>query len=112
MTSLLLQGAPLPPDFPGIPAEAVEITKFFFVTIIVIALGIPIIRALSRRFLERPQPPVALPPEVAKRLERIEQAVDSIAIEVERVAEGQRYTTRLMTEVRGVLPPSDPRTPG
>jgi hypothetical protein len=32
------------------------------------------------------------------RLERIEQAVDSIAIEIERISEGQRFTTRLLSE--------------
>jgi len=32
------------------------------------------------------------------RLERIEQAVDAIAIEVERIAEAQRFTARLMSE--------------
>jgi hypothetical protein len=34
----------------------------------------------------------------AARMERLEQAVDAIAIEVERVSEGQRYVTRLLTE--------------
>jgi hypothetical protein len=32
------------------------------------------------------------------RLERVEQAVESIAIEIERVSEGQRYVTKLMSE--------------
>ena len=37
-------------------------------------------------------------PRVEERLERIEQAVDAIAIEVERMAESQRFTTRLLSE--------------
>jgi hypothetical protein len=32
------------------------------------------------------------------RLERLEQAVESIAIEIERVSEGQRYVTKLMSD--------------
>ena len=32
------------------------------------------------------------------RLERIEHAVDSIAIEVERISEAQRFTTKLLAE--------------
>ena len=36
--------------------------------------------------------------DTAARLERIEQAVDAMAIEVERIAEGQRFVTRLMSE--------------
>ncbi len=36
--------------------------------------------------------------EMADRLNRIETAVDSTALEVERIAEGQRFTTRLLAE--------------
>jgi hypothetical protein len=32
------------------------------------------------------------------RLARIEQAVEAIALEVERISEGQRFTTRLLSE--------------
>jgi hypothetical protein len=32
------------------------------------------------------------------RLARVEQAVESIAIEVERIGEGQRFVTKLMSE--------------
>jgi hypothetical protein len=33
-----------------------------------------------------------------QRLARVEQAVESIAIEIERVSEGQRYVTKLLNE--------------
>jgi uncharacterized protein YdcH (DUF465 family) len=39
-----------------------------------------------------------VPNDLGDRLTRIEQAVDAIAIEVERVSEGQRFVTRVMTE--------------
>jgi hypothetical protein len=48
-----------------------------------------------RRAARAPVP--AIPPETERRLERIEQAVDSIAIEVERISEGQRFVTQLMS---------------
>lgn len=99
----MLQNVPLPPSIGGpqpIPFEAVIIAKSFFTSIVFIALGIPIIRSLSRRFLERPPAPAALPGDLTQRLERIEQAVDAIAIEVERVSEAQRYTTKLLAESR------------
>lgn len=41
-----------------------------------------------------------VPPETAGRLERIEQAVEAIAIEVERVSEGQRFVTKLMSDAK------------
>jgi hypothetical protein len=33
-----------------------------------------------------------------ERLERIEQAIEAVAIEVERISEGQRFTTRLLAD--------------
>jgi uncharacterized protein YicC (UPF0701 family) len=43
------------------------------------------------------------------RLARIEQAVDAIALEVERISEGQRFTTRLLSEHNQMLPKAAPR---
>jgi hypothetical protein len=35
---------------------------------------------------------------IEERLTRIEQAVDAVALETERISEGQRFTTRLLAE--------------
>ena len=40
----------------------------------------------------------SLSPEVVQRLERMEQAIDAISVEVERISEGQRFVTRLLSE--------------
>ena len=99
----LLQGPPFPPFPPGvIPYEVVQIVQSFFFTVAVIALGIPLIRAFSRRFIDRPAAPAQISGEVGARLERIEQAMDAIAIEVERISEAQRFQTRIMTEGRAL----------
>jgi hypothetical protein len=37
-------------------------------------------------------------PELKDRLERIDHAVDAMAIEMERLGEGQRFLTRLLAE--------------
>jgi hypothetical protein len=68
----------------------------FFAMVATIAVGAPLARAFARR-MERDSK-TKLAPEVTSRLERIEQAVDAIAIEVERISEGQRFTTKLLTE--------------
>lgn len=41
--------------------------------------------------------------ESAQRLERLEQGMDAIAIEIERVSEGQRFVTRLLSEAQPPL---------
>jgi hypothetical protein len=43
--------------------------------------------------------------EIRDRLGQLQQAVDAIAIEVERLSEGQRFTTKLLAEsVTGIAP--------
>ena len=68
----------------------------FFAMVATIAVGAPLARAFARRMERDSKTKIA--PEVTSRLERIEQAVDAIAIEVERISEGQRFTTKLLTE--------------
>jgi len=103
----LLQGV-FPPGMPGIPPQAVEIAQSFFTMVAVIALGIPIVRAVTRRWLDRaPTSIVQIPSDVTARLERIEQAVEAVAIEVERIAEAQRFSAKLMADHRA-LPRGEP----
>jgi hypothetical protein len=79
-----------------------------FVTAIVLAVGVPLARAYSRRMDAQSRNP-QIPSEVAARLERMEQAIDSVALEVERISEGQRFTTRLLSEHNQMLPKAAPR---
>jgi hypothetical protein len=78
----------------------------------------PISLAMSRLIWKRASRTAMAPavPASGERLERIEQAVDAIAIEVERVSEGQRFVTRLLSERGGVglnaaKPPEGVRVP-
>ena len=71
-----------------------------FATAVVLAIGVPVARAYSRRMDADARNP-RIPDEVASRLERMEQALEAVAIEVERISEGQRFTTKLLSEGRG-----------
>jgi hypothetical protein len=79
----------------AVPGEAIPIV--LFICGAVSAIGVPIARAYARR-IERGQVTPTIPADVHARLERMEQALDSIAIEVERISEGQRFTTKLLAE--------------
>ena len=71
----------------------------FFAMVVAIVVGRPMVKAIQTKVeneSKRPQ----VPTEVISRLERIEQAVDAIAVEVERISEGQRFTTKLLSEGR------------
>jgi hypothetical protein len=83
-----------------IPPQAVDISVAFFVMVAFIIVGLPLARAFARRMDRRGEPASAS--EITPRLERIEQAIEAIAIEVERVSEGQRYTTKAISDLRGL----------
>jgi hypothetical protein len=61
-----------------------------------------LIAVLGRAWIARRQPPPAVPHEqlenIEMRLVQLQQAVDDVAIEMERVAEGQRFTAKLLAE--------------
>ena len=89
-----------------IPPQAVDIAVAFFFTIAAVFIGTPLARAYARRMDRKGVAGPTTGPEVVPRLDRIEQAVDAIALEVERISEGQRYVTKLMAEQRA-LPSAD-----
>ena len=83
----------------GIPPEAVDISSAFFFTVAAIIILLPLARAFARRMDRRGGAP-QIPAEVSDQLEHLNRAVDAIALEVERISEGQRFTTRLLTDQR------------
>jgi hypothetical protein len=86
-------------------------------------LMLPLVLALARRIWLRAgaaaRPTVDL--ESSPRFQRMEEAIEAISIEVERIGEGQRFATRLLSEriaeplMKRVTPPESPgtrRSPG
>jgi hypothetical protein len=67
----------------------------------------PIAIAFARRIWKRggasTYEPSPLPAHIDQRLDRLEQGIDAIAIEIERVTEGQRFVTRLLSESHGSI---------
>jgi hypothetical protein len=91
---------PPPPDPPqGGPPEEFWVIMGIFMFVVVFPLTI----AYARRIWRRGAAAVAkLPQEIYDRFTRVEQSLDAIAVEVERIGEGQRFLTRLNTEQRGL----------
>jgi hypothetical protein len=89
-------GTAVQPPFGGF--ERVDLTAIGVVfTLFVLA---PLALAFARLLWKRATSPrhAAASPESAQRLERMEQAIDAVAVEVERISEGQRFVTRILTE--------------
>ena len=95
-----------PPVRNGPPEEAFILGGIFlFVAIF------PISIAFARRIWRRSAAAVSsLPHDIVQRFTQIDQAVESIAVEVERIGEGQRFITRVLSEQgRGALADPGPR---
>ena len=101
---------PPPPQLDMMPPQVFDITIFFFITVAVIIIGLPIARALGRR-LDRKPYKQAIDPGMSAQLQRIENTVESMSIEIERISEAQRYMARLQTERAepASLPPTEAR---
>ena len=89
----------MPPANDIIPQQAVDISIAFFLTMAIIIIGLPLARAIARR-MDRKSGSPQISSDVSAQLAQLNQSVDAIALEVERITEGQRFTTRLLTEQR------------
>ena len=74
---------------------------------ITLVVAVPLVRAISRN-IERRGLTSEDSKEIRDRLQSIELAVDAIAVEVERVAEAQRFSTKLLMERSDAGPPAEP----
>lgn len=71
---------------------------FFLAGMFIVVVLFPLAIAFSRRIWRRASAVASLPQEIYDRFTRVEQSLDTIAIEVERVGEGQRFLTRMQAE--------------
>jgi hypothetical protein len=87
-----------------------QITAISIVAIVMI--GFPIALAMARRLWRRGTraPESARDLENGQRLRRMEHAMDAVAIEVERISEGQRFLTQIFAQEqkRAQLPATEP----
>ena len=86
---------PDPPHVRQGPPEEVFVLSGIFIVVVLFPLTIAYARRLWRRGAVAVS---AIPHELMERLTRLDQAVDSIAVEVERIGEGQRFVTRVLAE--------------
>ena len=75
------------------------------VIIVPVVFGVPGLVLLVKMYLgyrermaERNSLALDAAREIMARLDRLEQGLDALAVETERIGEGQRFTTRLLSE--------------
>jgi hypothetical protein len=89
---------PPPPYVPtGVPDEVFVLSGIFMIVVL-----LPLSIALAKRIWRRSATVItSFPRELTDRLQRLEQTVEATSLEVERIGEGQRFLTRLLTEGEG-----------
>lgn len=91
----------------GPPEEAYVLGGIFMVIVL-----LPLSIALARRIWKRGVTTITnFPRELGERLSRMEHALEATSLEVERIGEGQRFLTRLLTDAeaaRSALPQRNP----
>ena len=105
---ILRNGVPVVPEIAGVPGvevhtgvpenmippQVVDLAYGMYAMLAVMVIGWPLARAWGRR-LERGGSAASTSAAVGEQLQRIEQSVDAMALEVERISEAQRYLTKL-----------------
>ena len=78
-----------------------DVAAFAQVAVIIVSMAgalalVGVATAYALRPLKRPP---KLPQQNDERLDHLQQSVDAIAVEVERIAEAQRFSAKLLAEV-------------
>jgi len=84
------------PNFPPEAGPNMTAISIVFTLFVLAPIALAAARTMWKRATGQRVPAQSL--ESTQRLERVEQALDSIAVEVERISEGQRFVTRILTE--------------
>jgi hypothetical protein len=90
----------MPRNAPDRPAPGIVLGGMFMLCVL-----LPLSIAYARRIWRRGAAVVtSIPAEINERLSRMDQNLDTIAVEVERIGEGQRFLTRVYAEQLQGLP--------
>ena len=89
-----------PPSLPGPVQPRIDVTEIVATSLGILFIAFPltlaIVRFIWKRSTSAPSP--AISAEQVQRFDRLEQSVDAIAIEIERISENQRYLTKVLGE--------------
>ena len=88
----------LPPDFVrnAVPTGAVQISIAFFVTIAAMVIFTPLARAAARRSDAKIREAEETARNLHPQLHQLQESVDAMAIELERISEAQRFQAKLL----------------
>jgi len=81
-----------------IPPQVWDVTFGFFITVAFCVVGLPLARAFARRIDRKTEFKSVAGPDLTPHIRQLQDSVDAMAIELERISEGQRFTSKLLAE--------------
>jgi hypothetical protein len=105
-----IPGASQEPPRPAEPLRPGDVAEMSAVIFTILAF--PIALAYARRVWRRSSVTINLPAELTDRLGSLERSIDTVAVEVERIGEGQRFVTQLMADRARATPLASGRPEG
>lgn len=83
---------------PDIPPEVVPIVGIVFGSLALMVIVTPIVRGIMRMIERWQDKSLVHGPAVAQQLSQLQQSIDTLAIEVERISEAQRFQAKVLAE--------------
>jgi hypothetical protein len=81
-----------------IPPMVGDLLTTLCVTFAIVIIGFPLSRAFARRIDRSRVVPAVGGPDLTPHIRQLQDSVDAMAIELERVSEGQRFTAKLLAD--------------
>jgi hypothetical protein len=87
-----------PVDPQAIIREAIPIFGMTLTMVVVIFIGWPIARAFARRIDRRNEVGVLRAEDLQPQIRQLQESIDTMAVELERISESQRFQSKLLAE--------------
>jgi hypothetical protein len=101
LPAALVASASVPPPTPfRMKPDQIMTLSVLTIVLVLFPLAFAAARGIWKKSNRPGLPPTAFA-ETAQRLDHLEGTVDTIAIEIERISEGQRYMTKLLSDAQG-----------
>ncbi len=81
-----------------IPPMVGDLLTTLCVTFAIVVIGFPLSRAFARRIDRSKMAPAIGGPDLTPQIRQLQDSVDAMAIELERISEGQRFTAKLLAD--------------
>lgn len=100
-------GVPVDPE--AILRQVKPIVGMSLAMIVVLVIGWPLARAFGRRLDKRAEIGAVRAADLQPQIRQLQESLDAMAVELERISEAQRFQAKLMAERPSALPAGEQR---